>query len=94
MRKRDVELTNQANISNAAMQVGDYELSVNWPAYVEVITRIKGMRSWRTRVKRRRAGPEDEAENWEDVEETHEAGKAGRNANAPNGDEARIQPLS
>ena len=52
------------------------------------------MRSQCTRVKGGRAGPEEEAENWEDMEETHEAGEVGRNANAPSGDEGSIQPLS
>jgi hypothetical protein len=48
------------------------------------------MRIWPARVKRGRAGPKEKAENWEDVEETHEAGKAGRKANAQGEDKAKM----
>lgn len=37
-------------------------------------------------------GPEEEAENWEDAEEMHGAGKVGRNADARSRDRTRIQP--
>ena len=46
---------------------------------------------FRSRVERGRADPEEHAKNWEDVEESHEAGKAGRKEKM---DEAEIRPFS
>ena len=87
----DIELTDCSNNSIGTLGIGDYEFP-NVPAHVGNITSIKGMRIQLARVERGRVGPEEEAENWKDVKETHGAGKAGRNTNAPSEDEARIQP--
>jgi hypothetical protein len=55
------------------------------------ITRIEGMRIiWPARVKRGRTGSKEQAEYWEDVKETHEAGKVGCNANARSEDKVRM----
>jgi len=75
----------------AARRIGDYELP-NVPAHVGDSTRVKGMRIQpAARVKRGRACPKEQAENWENGEGTHEAG---RDANAPSGDKAMSWPLS
>lgn len=71
------ELTDHANSTENAKKTGDFERSVNRRAHVKESTRIEGVRSRLARVKRRRAGPEEQAKNWEDTEETHEAGRAG-----------------
>jgi hypothetical protein len=74
-RERDVELTDDANSSKDVENVGDCEFRVKRRTHVEEITRVEGMGSRLARIKRRRAGPEEQAESWEKAEETHEAGK-------------------
>ena len=56
--------------------------------------RIKGVRVRMACIKRGRASPEEKAKNWKDTDQTHEAGKAGRNANAQSRDDVRIHPVS
>jgi hypothetical protein len=72
LRERDIELTDDANCSKDAENVGDCEVLVDRRAHVEEITHIEGMCSRLARIKRGRADPEEQAENWEDAEETHE----------------------
>ena len=91
-KARKVGLTDQAN-ENEKLSIREkvFNLLVNKRADIEDITRIEGMSIWSTRVERGRADPEDHAKNWEDVEESHEAGKAGRKEKM---DEAEIRPFS
>ena len=56
--------------------------------------RIKGVRVRMACIKRGRASPEEKAKNWKDTDQTHEAGKAGRNADAQSRDDVRIHPVS
>ena len=89
-----VKLTEHASrCYGASRYVGDCEFLVDPTAHIRSITYVEGMPIWLARVKRGRASSEEQAENWEDREQTHEAGKAGRDANAQSGDETRIQPV-
>ena len=89
-----VELTDHArSTQEVAKQLRSIEVYVDRRAHIEELTRIEGMRSWRTRIKRGRAGSGEQAENWEDVEETHKEREAGRNANAQSWDEAKCLEL-
>ena len=73
--ERGITLTDHASSTQeVAKQVRCLEVYVYRCAHIEDLTRIEGVRSWRTRVKRGRAGSKEQAKKWEDAEETHEAG--------------------
>lgn len=73
--ERGVEPTDYASSTqDVSKQVRCFEVHIDRRAHIEELTRIEGMRNWRTRVKGGRPGSKEQAEKWEDAEETHEAG--------------------